>query len=80
MKVSLYHRLIYLGRALTTVVLIWCIGECMVSIVNIYNCVKNLPAGNNIVIPIKFMIFDGYVKVRVFVYQCHYLGQYHSKP
>ena len=60
-------------------VLVWYIGECTVSIININNGIKDPTCGYQNCNTSQILIFSGQDK-RIFVYPSYYLGQYHSKP
>ena len=56
------------------------IGECMVSIINISNGIKEPTCGHQNCDTEQMLIFGGYVKVTEYSYaQVLYLGQHHSK-
>jgi hypothetical protein len=56
----------------------WYMGECMESIINTNNGIKDLPMGLN---TNQILIFGGIFRVRNSLYtQSSYLGQDHSKP
>ena len=60
--------------------LVWYIGEYMASVININIGIREPTRGYQNCHTSQILVFDGYVKVRIFVYRSSYLGQYHSKP
>ena len=57
------------------------IGECMVSIININNVIKEPIQGYQNCNTNQILIFGGYDKVREFMYsQAYYFGQCHINP
>jgi hypothetical protein len=70
-NISSFHR--------STPVSVWYIGECMVSIVNSNEGIKEPIHGYQNCNTTQILVFGAYVK-RFFVYPSYYLGQYHFEP